>query len=59
MAKVYDVPAEKLIAKLADQLKKDKKNRSPDLVAICQDRLACTKDSPKQRLVVHPMRFST
>ncbi len=25
MAKVYDVPADKLIAKLADQLKKDKK----------------------------------
>ena len=29
MAKVYDVPADKLIAKLADQLKKDKKIEPP------------------------------
>ncbi|MDQ4050969.1 MAG: 30S ribosomal protein S19e [Thermoproteota archaeon] len=29
MAKVYDVPADKLIAKLADQLKKDKKIDPP------------------------------
>ena len=29
MAKVYDVPADKLISKLADQLKKDKKIEPP------------------------------
>ncbi|MEO9362920.1 MAG: 40S ribosomal protein S19, partial [Nitrososphaera sp.] len=29
MAKVYDVPADELIAKLAEQLKKDKKIEPP------------------------------